>query len=64
LPKPISYPVKPADNLVKKIVDAVDGRRRMKEIFKELGPAIIMPPARARLMLATSAFPYLTAVRD
>jgi len=56
--------VKPADNLVKKIVDAVDGRRRMKEIFKELGPAIIMPPARARLMLATSAFPYLTAVRD
>ena len=35
LPKPISFPVKPADNLVKRIVDAVDGRGRMMEIFKD-----------------------------
>jgi len=64
LPKPISFPVKPADNLVKRIVDAVDGRGRMMEIFKDLGPAMTMSPMRARLLLASSAFPYLTAVRD
>jgi len=34
------------------------------EIFKDLGPAMTMPPMRARLLLASSAFPYLTAVRD
>ena len=63
LPKPISFPVKPADNLVKKIVDAVDGCRPMGKIFRQLGPEMTMPVSRARAMLASSAFPYLKAVQ-
>lgn len=64
LPKSISFPVAPANASVKKIVDAVDGRRTMKEIFEELGRDLSLTTSQARIMLATSAFPYLRAVTN
>ena len=64
LPKSISFPVLPENASVKKIVDAVDGQRTMKEIFQALGRDITLPVSEARVMLATSAFPYLKAVTN
>jgi len=62
LPRSISYPAPSANASVEKIVNAVDGHRTMKEIFQELGGDIALPVRLARIMLATSAFPYLKAV--
>lgn len=62
LPKSISFPVIPENASVKKIVDAVDGRRAMKEVFQALGRDITLPVSQARVMLATPAFPYLQSV--
>lgn len=62
LPKSISFPVTPPNASVKKIVDAVDGHRTMREIFQELGRDMTLTVSQARVMLATSAFPYLKAV--
>ena len=63
LSKSISFPALPPDTSVKKIFDAVDGRRPMKEIFEELNlePTFAVVN-KARIMLATSAFPYLKVV--
>ncbi|HXQ32954.1 MAG TPA: hypothetical protein VN843_02910, partial [Anaerolineales bacterium] len=62
LPKSISFPVMPENTSAKKIVDAVDGRRTMKEIFEALGRDITLSVSQARVMLATPAFPYLKSV--
>ena len=62
LPKSMSFPVTPDNPSVKKIVDAVDGRRTMREIFQALGGDINLPVSEARIMLATAGFPYLRAV--
>ncbi|HXQ35448.1 MAG TPA: class I SAM-dependent methyltransferase, partial [Anaerolineales bacterium] len=63
LSKSISFPVLPPDPSVKKIFDAVDGRRPMKEIFTELNLETTFAAVnKARIMLATSAFPYLKVV--
>jgi SAM-dependent methyltransferase/alpha-ketoglutarate-dependent taurine dioxygenase len=61
--KPISFPVVSPEVPVKKIFDAVDGRRTMREIFAELHLETSFAAVnKARIMLATSAFPYLKTV--
>jgi SAM-dependent methyltransferase len=56
------YPTAQPDDSVKKIIDLVDGKHSMKEIFNRLR---VEPTFefinRARIMLTTSAFPYLRA---
>ncbi len=63
LSKSISFPALPPDASVKKIFDEADGRRTMKDIFQQLNVETTFAAVnRARIMLATAAFPYLKVV--
>jgi SAM-dependent methyltransferase/alpha-ketoglutarate-dependent taurine dioxygenase len=63
LSESISFPALAPDASVKKIYDEADGRRTIKEIFQELNLETTFAAVnKARIMLATSAFPYLKVV--
>jgi SAM-dependent methyltransferase len=62
-PKPLPFPSAPPDNIVKKIIDEVDGQTPMSDIFKRLDLGVDFETInQIRIILATSAFPYLRAV--
>jgi len=65
LPNSIPFPSTMPDASVKKIFDAVDGGRPMREIFEQLGVEKNFSMVnQVRIMLSTSAFPYLKAVSN
>jgi SAM-dependent methyltransferase len=63
LPQSLRYPTLSPDESVRKIVEMVDGRSTMGEIFQRLGfQTMFRTVNRARLLLTTPQFPYLKAV--
>lgn len=65
LPQAVPYPAVARDRLMRTIVDSADGRKPMKELFQQNGlPLTFAAVNRARIRLATSAFPYLIATPD
>lgn len=63
LPNPLRFPPAPPDPSCKRIMEEADGSATMSEIFRrlEIEPTFDKID-HARLMLTTSAFPYLRAV--
>ena len=63
-PQAIPYPIGQPDTSVQKIYEAVDGETFMRDIFQRLGVETTFQTVnRTRLLLTTSAFPYLKAVQ-
>ena len=63
-PHTIQYPIGQPDTSVQKIYEAVDGHTFMRDIFQRLGiETTVQTVNRARLLLTTSAYPYLKAVQ-
>jgi SAM-dependent methyltransferase/alpha-ketoglutarate-dependent taurine dioxygenase len=63
LSESIPFPARPPAATVKKIYDEADGRRSMREIFQALNLETTFAAVnKARIRLATSAFPYLKVV--
>jgi len=62
-PNALPFPAALPHNSVKKIIDEVDGRTSMRDIFRRLGLETSFEVVNhTRIMLTTSAFPYLRAV--
>lgn len=65
LPNSIPYPSTTPDKSVRRIFAATTPERPLQDVFAELGITANFPIAnQARILLSTSAFPYLKAVPD
>jgi 2-polyprenyl-3-methyl-5-hydroxy-6-metoxy-1,4-benzoquinol methylase len=61
----LPYPLAPPARPLQQVVQLVDGRRTMREIFSEVGMKVSFQNVNhARLRLSTTAFPYLRAVSE
>jgi len=64
LPEPVVYPFTPPARLEREVAEAVEPDLPMREVLHRLGVDLSFPSVnRVRTRLATSAFPYLRAVR-
>lgn len=64
-PNSVPFPIAAPDVSVRKILDSVDAKSSMREIFQRLGIKTTFPVVnQARIKLTTPAFPYLRSIRS
>ena len=60
----LNFPIAPVESSVRKLYEAVDGKRNMREVFEQAEMETTFQNVnRARLTLSTPAFPYIQAVQ-